>query len=134
MILKELVATGKAQYVFRHFPVHGDESVYAAVVVECAANQGGFWALHDRFMADDDTLFTEAGLRRQITFEGLDIDEFWTCLSEGQTYPSVSASYDEGVERGVRGTPTVFVDGELVDPTFEAIEAAVEQALESLAD
>ena len=130
MILEKLVATGQARYVFRHFPVHGDESVFAAVAVECAANQGAFWPLHDRFMADDDTLYTEAGLRRQITFEGLDFGEFETCVTEGHTFPLVSASYDEGVERGVRGTPTIFVDGERVESSFEAIEEAVKQALE----
>ncbi len=122
------MATGQARYVFRHFPVHGQESVYAAVVVECAAEQGAFWALHDRFMAGDGTLFTEAGLRRQATFEGLEFDSFWTCVSEGRTLPLVSASYDEGIGRGVRGTPTVFVNDERVEPTFAAIAEAVRRA------
>ena len=101
------------------------------MVVECAAEQGGFWPLHDRFMAGDETLFTEAGLRRQVTFEGLEFAELWQCVSEGQTLPLVSASYDEGTARNVAGTPTVFVNGERVDPTFEAIEAAVKQAAEA---
>ena len=130
MILEQLIAPGLARYVFRHFPVLGEQSVFAAVVVECAANQGAFWPLHDRFMADDDTLYTEAGLRRQITFEGLSYEQFVTCLTEGRTFPLVNASYDEGLARGVQGTPTVFVNGERVEPTFEAIEAAVKQAAE----
>ena len=118
-----------ARFVFRHFPIRGDQAVFAAVVVECAANQGAFWPLHDRFMAGDETLFTEAGLRRQIEFEGLNTDEFWTCFNEGHTVPLVGDSYDEGVERGVPGTPTVFVNDERVDPTYEAIELAVQRAL-----
>ncbi len=129
MIVEQLVATGKARFVFRHFPVRGDAAEFAAYVVECAANQGAFWPLHDRYMASDETLFTEAGLRRQITFEGLDYAEFVTCMSEGHTVPAVMASRAEGESRGVAGTPTVFVDGEQVDATFEAIEAAVDQAL-----
>ena len=119
--------------MFRHYPFISDSSVFAAVVVECAANQGAFWPLHDRYMAGDETLFTEAGLRRQITFEGLDYAEFQVCLREGHTFPSVRASYDEGVSRGVEGTPTVFVNDEKVDPTFEAIEEAVERALDNTA-
>ena len=79
-------------------------------------------------MADDDTLYTEAGLRRQITFEGLNYDQFVTCVSDGQTFPLVNASYDEGLARGVQGTPSVFVNGKRVEPTFEAIEAAVKLA------
>ncbi len=97
-------------------------------MVECAANQGGFWPLHDRFMAGDETLFTEAGLRRQATFEGLEFGELWQCITEGDTLPLVSASYDEGVARQVPGTPTVFVDDRRVDPTFEAIDQAVREA------
>ena len=85
------MATGRARFVFRHFPIRGQESVYAAVVVECAANQGGFWPLHDRFMAGDQTLFTEAGLRRQVTFEGLEFESLWQCVTEGETLPLVSA-------------------------------------------
>ncbi|GEM_PF-1598193 len=81
-------------------------------------------------MAGDETLFTEAGLRRQITFEGLNYEEFVTCVTEGHTFPQVSASYDEGLARGVLGTPAAFVNGESVDPTYEAIEAAVKQAAE----
>ncbi len=130
MILEQLIAPGRAKYVFRHFPYLGDRAVFAAVVVECAANQGAFWPLHDRFMADDGTLYTEAGLRRQITFEGLNYEQFVTCVSEGQTFPLVNASHDEGLARGVQGTPSVFVNGERVAPTFEAIEAAVNRAAE----
>ena len=130
MILEQLVSTGTARFVFRHFPIRGDQAVFAAVVVECAANQGAFWPLHDRFMAGDETLFTEAGLRRQITFEGLNYEEFATCVTEGHTFPQVRASYDEGLARGVQGTPAAFVNGESVDPTYEAIEAAVKQAAE----
>ena len=107
--------------------------MYAAVAVECAANQGAFWPLHERFMAGDETLFTEAGLRRQITFEGLDYDAFRVCLLEGHTLPLVSASYDEGLAREVPGTPTVFVNDQRIDPTFEAIEQAVRQAAEAAA-
>lgn len=124
------MAPGTARFVFRHFPIRGDSAVFAAVAVECAANQGGFWPLHDRFMAGDETLFTEAGLRRQVTFEGLDYEEFSVCLTEGHTFAAVNASYDDGVSKGVPGTPTVFVNGERVDATFEAIEAAVKQAAE----
>jgi len=108
--------------------VLGEDSAYAAVAVECAANQGGFWTFHDRFMADDQTLFTEAGLRRQVDFEGLEFDELWRCLTEGETAPLVVASYEEGHSRGVRRTPTVFVNDVEVEPRFEAIRAAVLQA------
>ena len=80
-------------------------------------------------MAGDETLYTEAGLRRQITFEGLDFAEFRLCMAERHGLPLVNAAYAEGQSRGVAGTPTVFVNDEQVDPTYEAIEAAVNRAM-----
>ncbi len=111
-------------------PVLGDDAVFAAVIVECAADQGAFWPFHDRFMADDDTLFTEPGRNRQATFEGLDLDQFLPCVENRKTFPIVSASYDEGVRRGVQSTPTIFVNGERVEPDWESIKEAVEAAME----
>ena len=127
--MSEFVASGVARYEFRYFAHLGDPALYAAVAVACASEQGAFWPLHDRFMARDETLFTPAGLRRQIEFEGLDYDTFLQCLSDGATLPMVIASRNEGQSRGVQGTPTVFVNGEQVNPTFEAIEAAVRRAV-----
>ena len=128
--MSEFVAAGIARYEFRYFAHLGDPALYAAVAVACGDEQGAFWPLHDRFMAGDETLFTEAGIRRQIEFEDLEFDEFWRCLTEGATLPLVVASRSEGQSRGVQGTPTVFVNGEQVNPTYEAIEAAVKQAAE----
>ena len=95
----------------------------------CAAEQGAFWPLHDRFMAGDETLFTAAGIRRQVKFEGLEYGVFEQCLTEGETLPLVIASRNEGQARGVPGTPTVFVNGERIDATFDAIEEAVRRAM-----
>ena len=79
-------------------------------------------------MAGDETLFTEAGLRRQITFEDLNYPEFVTCMNERRMAPLVDASKAEGEARGVAGTPSVFVNDRRVDPTFEAIDEAVREA------
>ena len=133
-MIAEFVATGQARYVFKHMPVLGENAVFAAVAVECAAEQGAFWPLHDRFMADDTTLFTEAGLRRQVTFEGLNYEEFTQCLEAGSTLPRVQASYEEGISRGVRSTPTIFVKDEQVEATYEAVAEAVRRALAEAAE
>ena len=129
MLIEEYIATGIARYEFRYMPVLGERSVYAAIAVACADRQGGFWPLHDRFMLADDSLFTEAGLRRQVTFDGLDADAFFACFGSGVTAPEVSASYEEGAARGVQATPTIYVNEEQVDPTEAAIVEAIEGIL-----
>lgn len=133
MLIEEFVASGVARYEFRYMPVLGDAAVFAAVAVSCAERQGGFWPLHDRFMLADQTLFTEAGLRRQVTFEGLDVETFFGCVNEGDTLPQVVASQEEGVARGVQATPTIYVNDQQVDPTYEAIADAI-QAIQAQAE
>ena len=41
----------------------------------------------------------------------------------------VGGDREEGVNRGVSGTPTVFVDDQQVDPTYDAIAAAIDDRL-----
>lgn len=44
-----------------------------------------------------------------------------------ETYrPVLEGDREAGIDRGVQGTPTVFVAGRSVDPTYDAIAAAVE--------
>jgi protein-disulfide isomerase len=46
-----------------------------------------------------------------------------------ETYRSVlETDRQRGIDMGAGGTPAVFVDGELVDPTFDAIASAIETA------
>ncbi len=128
MIIERLVTTGIARYEFRQFPVLGERSVYAALATECAADQNEFWPLHDRFMANDRTLYTEGGLRRQAIAEGMDADALFECIRENAHLEAIQASRAEGQRRGVTATPTIFVNDVKVDPTLEAILAAVAQA------
>ncbi len=125
MLIERLVSTGIARYEFRQFPVLGDDSVYAALATECAADQRGFWPIHDRFMANDRTLYTEGGLRRQANAEGLDADALLSCIRANTHLDAIQSSKAEGQRRGVTATPTIFVNDVRVEPTLEAILAAV---------
>lgn len=49
MIRKDYIATGKAQLIYRHFPLSEIHpmSEKSAEASECAAQQGKFWEMHD---------------------------------------------------------------------------------------
>ena len=129
MLIEQLLARGIARFEFRQFPVLGEDSEYAALATDCAADQDGFWPLHDRFMANDRTLYTEAGLRRQATSNGLNVDLLFACIRAGTHENAIQDSKAEGQRRGVRATPTVFINDVRVDATAEAIvQAAIQQA------
>lgn len=52
-----------------------------------------------------------------------------TVLSDAnnETYaPVINANVDEGRQRNAPGTPTVFVNGEMIDASYRAVEAAID--------
>ncbi len=119
-IKETYIDTGKVQYIFRDFPLEQihNEAVPAAVVANCAGQQGKYWEMHralfshqGRFAPD---VFTE--LARNLE---LDLDTFQTCLQEPAQKQEVSKDLTYGQSVGVRGTPHFFVGrvdgGKLVD-------------------
>ncbi|CAN5715255.1 hypothetical protein BH23CHL2_BH23CHL2_21670 [soil metagenome] len=118
-IIEELyVATGIATFEYRDFAFLSDASVMAAEAARCAGDQGMFWEYHDLIFYNVDNPNLN-GLTRQ-TFdtlaEHLDLDmaEFETCMDSRTHQEAVAASYEEGSARGVEGTPTVLLNGEIV--------------------
>jgi predicted DsbA family dithiol-disulfide isomerase len=63
---------------------------------------------------------------------GLDLDEFEDCLSGSSKQSTLDATLDEAVQLGVGGTPTVVINGELLEAggwPFEALEAIILEEL-----
>jgi len=113
-ILRSLSAKygDQIHYVYRDFPL---EEIHpgaqkAAEAGECAQDQGMFWPYHDKIYANQTNLSEERLL--QLAQEvGLDLKVFATCLLSGKYAGEVQQDYQEGIEAGVRGTPTFFVNG-----------------------
>jgi protein-disulfide isomerase len=139
VIEEQYVATGKAQLIFRQFPFLGPESTVAAEASQCAADQGAFWDYHDALFtaqgAENSGVFTRSKLQEIAGSLNLDTAVFTSCLSSGAHSASVAAEKDEGVDRGVLGTPTFFVNGERVQDwrDYGAFAAMIDAALEEVA-
>ncbi|MCC2310022.1 DsbA family protein [Cellulomonas chengniuliangii] len=114
-ILRGLVegSGGLVRLVWQEFPlfeVH-PHALAAALAAEAARAQGRFWAMHDELFAHQDAL-DDASLRRYAHTAGVDPDS--AAGPAAQEYAGVvDRDYRSGVEAGVRGTPTLFIDGEL---------------------
>ena len=109
-IKRELVDAGKLSYGFLHFPLQRihPEATSAALAAECAGRQGRFWEMHDWLFANQELIaFTDF---RSQTF-GLDLDEaqFEACMLREESAVAVEADFRQGVELGVRATPTFFI-------------------------
>jgi protein-disulfide isomerase len=112
-VLHELVESsgGLVRHVFRHFPVFQIHAyaLTAALAAEVAHAQGRFWPMHDLMFAHQDRL-RDNDLRVFARKLGMDGD--LVVGDAAQPYgDAVEADYESGVAAGVRGTPTIFING-----------------------
>ncbi|MET0716177.1 MAG: thioredoxin domain-containing protein [Mycetocola sp.] len=128
---------GEITYVLRYFPIPSHKnSVNAAIAVEAAAQQGKLEAMYKK-MFDTQKEWGEqqeskTGLFRQYAVElGLDMTEFDKAVVDPKTEARVKFDFDAGVALGVEGTPTFFVNDEIVDVrSIDDIRAALDAALD----
>lgn len=118
--------TGIATYEFRHLPIFGDQSWFNANAAECAGEQGAFWPWHDELMTGSDAPYTRDGALQLASRFELDAAEFGRCLDEGRHLSRVDQLARAAANAGARSTPSVFVDGRLIQPP--SIEAIIEAA------
>lgn len=118
-IIENYVKTGKVKFVFKHYAFLGDKSVWASEAAECANEQGKFWEYHnwlyDNQASESDLdYYSKANLVKYAGKVGLDVNKFSSCLNSDKYLERVKADYDQGQAAGVTGTPTTFINGQLV--------------------
>lgn len=132
-IEREYVESGKAKFEAKPIAILGEESVLAASAAECANDQDRYWEFHDILFANQGRegggAFSADNLKRFAEALSLDTAAFNTCLDTGKYESQVQAATQTSRADGVKVTPTVLVNGEGVDPTIDAIKAAIETAL-----
>ena len=141
-VIENMVATGQVYYVFRHYPFLDDrsassESDQAANASMCAAEQGRFWDYKDMLFANWDGenggAFTDRRLTAFAEKLGLDMGGFESCFRDNKYKSEIDSDLRQGVQMGITGTPSVFVNNQEVTPgyvpTYEAIKALVDAAL-----
>lgn len=134
-VLRKLVeeSGGKVRYVYRHFPLSDahEAALPAAETAEWAARQRsdeGFWAVHDAIYRSRHAP-TKEGLRKLVGKLGLDAAAYTRDLESGALRGRVAEDFETGVESGVNGTPTLFIQGERYDEDFD--EASLRRALQA---
>jgi protein-disulfide isomerase len=118
---KEYIETGKLKYVFRDFPmesIHRD-AVKAAEAAKFAGAQGRYWGMHDRLFSNPQALDLE-NLSGHAKALGLDVAKFDECLDTLRYASKIRQSFAEGLQAGVRGTPTFFLGQTAPDGSVKA--------------
>ena len=141
------VDTGKVKwhtliwpFIAAKFQLNPDDSFLAAQAAQCVYDQKG----NEGFSVFKDILFRAQGPEDQIwaskdalktlaaNVEGLDSGKFGTCLDTDATLARVQEQKKMAEAAGVNSTPSIFVNGKLVNVTggyVKDISAAIDQAL-----
>jgi protein-disulfide isomerase len=115
--------------VFKQFPLDTHSQAELAAEAALAAHaQGKFWAMHDKLYANFRDLSPEQ-INQWAKEAGLDLVRFAMDLKSGKYKIVVQKEVGEGVEAGVQGTPTIFVNGKRYNGPVET--AALEQVLQA---
>lgn len=120
----------KARLVFKNFPLNNHKLAQPAATAALAAGkQGKFWEYHDRVFENYNKL--NEGLLEQFAQElNLDMERFRNERLNPEITSLINRDLREGSRIGVRGTPTIFVNGKrLGQRSIQAFSAAIENEL-----
>ncbi len=145
LIEQHLITPGKVHYVLHLYPfIDGPgvgstgESDQAANAAMCANEQDKFWdmkaILFANWNGENQGNLNNRRLQAMAGSIGLDMSAFNDCFDANKYKEGIQADFDHGVELGVTGTPTVFVNGVRVGQegkiaSFEEIAQAVDLAI-----
>jgi protein-disulfide isomerase len=112
-LLQQYVDTGKANFVFRDFPLNGPDSVLAAEASYCAGDQDKYWQYHDElyknWAGEKTGWVNQKSLDKFATTVGLDLGKFDKCMSDNKYEQKVLDNQKFGENIGIDGTPSFII-------------------------
>jgi protein-disulfide isomerase len=123
-IVKELIkefGNDKIRFVFRNFPLNDihPHAQHAAEAAEAAAAQEKFWQMHD-YLFEHQKALDDGHLLEYAQKIGLeDIRKFKDDISRHLYAPLIEQSLKGGIDSGVEGTPTFFINGVRYEDSFD---------------
>lgn len=117
--------------VFKNYPLRMHRhAVQAALAALAAHDQGKFWPFHDRLFENYNRL--NPGKIDEIREElGLDAERFRTRMNDPALQALIRRDLEEGSAAGLRGTPTVYINGKKYrgERSLEGFKEAIAAAL-----
>jgi len=117
---QEYITTGKVRWVFINFPLTSihQNSLAAAELAMCAAQQSAFWPIHDLLYRTQDSW---APLKDPVPFMlgladsvKLDRKKVLACLSSPATRSAVQTDAEGAARSGAQSTPAFYIEGGLL--------------------
>jgi protein-disulfide isomerase len=123
-IVKELIrefGNDKIRFVFRNFPLNNihPHAQHASEAAEAAAAQDKFWQMHD-YLFEHQKALDDSHILEYAQKVGLeDIRKFKDDVSRHIYAPLIEESLKGGIDSGVEGTPTFFINGVRYEDSFD---------------
>jgi protein-disulfide isomerase len=114
--------------IFRHLPLVSSHphSAVAAVAAEAAAQQNKFWEMHQALFENQSDLSTEniLSIARDLK---LNMRKFVNDLENEKLLKKVRVDLNNGINNGIKVTPTIFVNGIRFEgiPSYEEIREEI---------
>lgn len=127
---------GRVTFAIRYFPNDSHfNAMLSAQAVEAASKQGKLVEMYKR-MFETQIEWGEARESKRELFLGfaedlgLDMDRFVADLDDPLTVERVLGDKEAGLQLGVRGTPTIFINEQLIELTsLDQLKADIDAAL-----
>lgn len=121
-IIKEIqkIEADVLRVVYRNFPlseIH-PHAFKAACAAEAASQQGKFWEMHDLLFENQENL-EDQDLITYAKKLNLNIEQFKMDLASKEIEKHVKDDFMSGVQSGVNGTPTLYINGMRFDEPCE---------------
>ena len=119
--------------VFKNFPLRNHKfAMKAAVAALAAESQGKFWEFHDLLFKNYNKL-NDQKIQEIALAVGLNPEEYEKQKKDAAIERRVKQDLSDGRRAGVRGTPTIFINGiRLRDRSLKGFQAAIDKQLQKL--
>ena len=119
--------------VYKDFPLRNHKfSKQAAIAAKAAGRQGKFWEFHHEITQVFNQL-SDAKLDEIAKKLNLDMDRFNRDRQDPELENEINKDLQEGFQAGVRGTPTIFINGRrLKQRSMEGFQAMIDSELAKL--
>ena len=136
-INQQYIKTANVNFIYKDFPLNGEQSILASEASYCAQKQNKFWEYHDTLYnnwgGENTGWITENVLQGFARDVGLNMDEFSQCLENSEYRQKVLDNEQFAREIGINATPSflIFNDSELYRiigaQPFDKFEQAFEE-------
>ena len=118
-ITDEYIKTNNVNFIYKDFPLNGEQSILASEAVYCAQKQNKFWEYHNTLYnnwgGENTGWITEnilLGFARDLE---MNLDDFSQCLGNSEFRQKVLDNERFGREIGINATPSflIFNDNEI---------------------